>query len=161
MDSTAQKHLKIMTSKFLVITLFSMALPLNALACSPVKAHTVFFDVNSSKITKEQLERLSEWTDWLKKTYANRELIGTEVRVETGEKDRIQLGWNRELAVRLALIDLDFTAPIFDPTGQIYVGPPRPEIPGGGIRSRSVYMNFIPDCPHECPCQMHLDSKKN
>lgn len=150
-----------MTPKFILLALLCSTLSLNALACSPVKAHTVFFDVNSSKISTEQFQRLSNWTDWLKKTYANRELIGTEVRVETGEKDRIQLGWNRELAVRLALIDLDFTAPIFDPTGQIYVGPPRPESLSGGIPSRSVYMNFIPDCPHECPCQMHLDSKKD
>ena len=97
------------------------------------------------------MRRLLEWTDALKAKYPNRELIGTEVRVETGEKDKIQLGWNRELAVRLALIDLDFTAPDFDPTGQVLVEPPQAEIPGGGIpravcgsiSCRAAHMNAL------------------
>jgi len=145
----------------LITTLLFLTLVRPVLACSPINALPIFFGANSSKISSEQLQRLIEWTDQLKAKYPNRELIGTEVRVETGEKDRIQLGWDRELAVRLALINLDFTTPVFDPTGQILVEPPRPAIPGGGIPSRSVWISFIPGCPHECPCQKDLDSKKN
>lgn len=144
-----------MKHKFLITALFLLSIPFGALACSPIKAHTVYFEFNSSKISTLQFQGLAQWIDWLKKQYANRELIGTEVSVETGEKDRVQLGWNRELAVRLALIDLDFTAPDFDPTGQIWVKTRQPAKSGEGVRSRSVYMNFLPDCPHECPCQSH------
>ena len=140
--------------RLLAATLVLPAMSFGALACSPVKVHTVYFDVNSSSVSNLQLQKLSEWTNWLKKNYANRQWIGTEVTVETAEKDQIQLGWNRELAVRLALIDLDFTAPAFGPSEQIWVRPPQPASIGGGIRSRSVYLNFLPDCPHECPCQI-------
>jgi hypothetical protein len=133
----------------------SLVLPPDTLACSPIKAHPVFFEFNSSKISSTQLQALSTWAEWLKKEYPVRELIETEVKVEIGERDRIQLGWQRELAVRLALIDLDFTAPEFNPSEQIWVEPPRPPGSAGGIPSRSVWIHFLPDCPHECPCQSH------
>ena len=118
-------------------------------ACSPIKVHTVYFEAKSSRVSTLQRQHLLEWTNWLKKNYANRQWIGTEVAVETEEKNRIQLGWNRELAVRLALIDLDFTAPAFGPSEQIWVGLHQPAMMGGGVRSRSVHLNFLPDCPHE------------
>lgn len=122
-------------------------------ACSPVKAYPIFFDTNSSKISIVQFQKLAEWTHWLNKRYVNRQLIETEVQGETEEDDGIQLGWQRELAVRLALIDLDFTAPTFNPTEKIWIGPPRPIGTAGGIPSRSVWITFLPGCPHECACQ--------
>lgn len=143
------------------IAILCMMLPLPSLACSPVNALPIFFESNSSSISTDQIRKLAQWIDHLKTKYPNRDSISTEVRVETGEKNRIQLGWQRELTVRLALINLDFNAPSFYPTQRIIVEPPQPSFMGEGIPSRSVWIQFIPDCPHHCPCQVHVGSRKD
>jgi len=123
-----------------------------AIACTPVNAIGIFFEHNSSDLSMSQAERLSAWTAGMKEKYPNRDLIETEVRVENTEENVLQLGWRREFNVRHALVKLDFDAAELSPSDGVFIEDPRPAGVGGDTETRSVWINLIPGCPHECPC---------
>ena len=85
--------------------------------------------------------------------YKIRDAIDSEPAAETTEWDAEQLGRNRELAVRLALIDDNFIVPIFRTTEKVTIERARAARDDGAIETRSVWLNFLPGCPHECACQ--------
>lgn len=133
--------------------LLIMSAPVGVAACSPIKGLGVLFENNSSIISPSEMVKLSKWTAWLRKNYPERESIELEVNAETQEENAEQLGRARELAVRLALIDLDFTAPEFYPAEHVRIQPPVWSAFYGGMETRSVWIVFLPGCPHECQCQ--------
>ena len=124
-----------------------------AQACSPIEAIGISFEKNSSVIPEKERLALQAWTGRMRHKYKIRDAIDSEPAAETTEWDAEQLGRNRELAVRLALIDDNFIVPIFRTTEKVTIERARAARDDGAIETRSVWLNFLPRCPHECACQ--------
>lgn len=115
-------------------------------ACGPIENIDVYFPKDSAVISPEQLRRLSIWTVDLLKKYPWHSYIVLSANVQSDEHDVMQLGRQRELAVRLALIDMNFTRAPVHVADRIYVR----AINGlGGALSedvKRVELGLAPDC---------------
>jgi hypothetical protein len=123
------------------------------LACSPIKSIGVVFDRNSAKVPAEQVLKLANWTSMLRVRYPNREAIFMTTQAAFGENDASELGLRRARNVaRVLTEDLQFDVQRIKLPAEGYVATkPAPE---GSDLVKRVDIDFLPACPHECPCQM-------
>jgi len=85
-------------------------------ACSRYVGITMIFKENSATLIPDETARLSKWVDHVKEHYPRNNGILLVPGAETTESDARQLARRRELAVRLALIDLNLaTKDVFVP----------------------------------------------
>lgn len=125
---------------------------LAAFACSPGKSIDVFFAKNSSVLSAEQVLRLASWTAMLRQQYPHRQSIDMAANAEVGEQDAQDLATKRaDHVIHLFTDNLQFNAPTINPPtkGNVY--------PAGALGRedvKRVEIDFLPACPHECPCQM-------
>lgn len=84
----------------------------SAFSCSYYAGIGIFFEKNSAVISALEMKRLAEWAEYIHKTYPGADSLDIGVVNEVGERDLQSLGRQRELALRLALIDLRITAPV-------------------------------------------------
>ena len=119
-------------------------------SCSVIITTEVFFEKNSAVIRKEELSGLSEWTEKVARDYPKRRTIIMVTNVDKTETDGQQLGRNRELAVRLALLNLNFTAYEVAASPKVFVW--RAGELGEGSRNdvKRVELQIIPDMPPAC-----------
>lgn len=122
------------------------------LACSPIKSTGVVFDWNSAEVPAKQVLKLANWTSVLRVKYPNREAIFMTTQAAFGEKDASNLGLRRARNVAKILVeDLQFDVPqIHLPAHGYVAAAPAPE---GSDLVKRVDVEFLPACPHECPCQ--------
>ena len=124
-----------------------------ASACSPIKSIGIVFDRNSAEVPAEQVLKLANWTAMLRVRYPNREAIFMTTQAAFGENDASNLGLTRTRNVAKVLTeDLQFNVQRIKLPTQGYVATkPAPE---GSDLVKRVDVEFLPACPHECPCQM-------
>lgn len=134
-----------------IAILLAVATPA-AIACSPGKSIDVFFERNSSRVSAEQVSRLANWTAMLRERYPNRQSISMGANAEQGEQEPRSLAMERARNVARILDEsLRFSAPTvtLPMKGHVY--------PAGALGRedvKRVEIDFLPACPHECPCQM-------
>lgn len=124
-----------------------------ALACSPVKSIGVVFDLNSAVLPAKQVLKLANWTALLRTRYPNREAIFMTSQTAFGERDANELGLKRTRSVaRILQDDLQFDVQAIHLPTRAYAATKR--APEGSDLVKRVDVEFLPACPHECPCQM-------
>lgn len=146
----------------LFITLLIIALtafgPVNALACSPVKVFYVDFTPNSAEVSPDQILKLASWVRGLKERYPNHQAIFVESSVEPEELDHNPLGLGLERGNNVAHVLRDilhFNAEIILPQKSYVVNSGSLQKGSGNSgRAFGVQLDFLPSCPHECPCQL-------
>ena len=118
-----------------------------AYSCTYYVGTTVVFSENSAVIEPAEMHLLDAWADKIKKTYPEGKLITLEPSAEPQELEPEKLGRRRELAVRLALIDLHVTAGTVSPSENVYMSPPG----GWGSRreqgGKAVSISYLPSDP--------------
>lgn len=142
-----------MKLKFIALSLITLvAGQATALACSPIKSTGVVFDRNSAKVPAEQVLKIANWTALLRVRYPNREAIFMTTQAAFGEGDANSLGLKRMRSVAEVLTEnLQFDVQqIHLPTIGYVAAAPAPE---GSTLVKRVDIDFLPACPHECPCQ--------
>lgn len=133
-----------------IAILLAVAAPA-AIACSPGKSIDVFFDRNSARVSAEQVSRLANWTAMLRERYPNRQSISMGANAEQGERDPQGLAMQRARNVaRILDKSLRFSVPTvaLPKKGNVY--------PVGALGRedvKRVEIDFLPACPHECPCR--------
>lgn len=129
-----------------------------AFACSPVKAIGVYFERNATAVPSSQVLRLADWITNLRARYPNHQAMYVVGSGEPDERNPTTLGVERARHVAAVLRDnLGFDAAKIDLTERGYieepVGPYLKQLDkSDGVRG--VQVDFLPACPHECPCQM-------
>lgn len=98
---------------------------INAFACSYYAGIGIYFDKNSAEISDHEMKRLAKWAANIHETYPGADSLDIEVVNEIGETDGQQLGKRRELALRLALVDLNITAPVVHTSDKIDAWPEK------------------------------------
>jgi hypothetical protein len=135
----------------------AMLAPAAALACRPIKVFNVHFDPNSASVPADEVFRLANWMAELRLRYRNHEAIDVESSVEPQERDHDPLGLSlargRDVATVLGQ-NLRVSARI-DPPKRGYVVAPSASQKSAERRMRVIgaQLDFLPACPHECPCQ--------
>jgi hypothetical protein len=121
-------------------------------ACSPIKSIGVVFERNSSTVPAKEVFRLASWTAVLRSQYPNRQSLFLSAQAAFGEHDASNLGVRRAKSVaRVLKEDLQFDVHEVDLPIKGYAGAiPAPE---GSRLVKRVDIDFLPACPHECPCQ--------
>ncbi|MET3915626.1 hypothetical protein ABID97_002408 [Variovorax sp. OAS795] len=124
-----------------------------ALACSPIKSIGVVFERNSALVPAKEVLKLANWTAALRSAYPNRESLFLSTQSAFGERDAINLGARRARNVAKVLTkDLQFDVKEVDlPNKGIVAAVPASE---GSNLVKRVDIDFLPACPHECPCQV-------
>lgn len=125
----------------------------SVLACSPIKSIGIVFDRNSADVPADQVLKLASWTALLRTRYPNREAIFMTTQAAFGENDASNLGLKRTLNVARVLTEnLQFDVQRMRLPSKGYLATePAPE---GSDLVKRVDVEFLPACPHECPCQM-------
>lgn len=142
----------------LAVALTLSASPL-AHACSPVKSIGVYFERESSTVSAFQVSRLAGWMADLHARYPNFESIYISTGAEPDEHapDRLGMARARNVA-RVLRENLGFAeSKLFLPS-RSHVQEPVSDYLKTLDKSqgvRGVQMDFVPGCPHECPCQMN------
>lgn len=132
--------------------------PGGVLACSPVKSIAVTFYPNSSVVPADQVLKLADWMAGLEERYPNHESIDVGASVEPWERDHrpdgLGLARGRNVA-RVLKENLQSKARI-DLPRRGYVVVPNSSAAGTSKSTRvlGVQLDFLPACPHECPCPM-------
>lgn len=94
----------------------------------------------------------------LRKRYPNHEAIDVESWVEPREDDHAPQGLGLERARNVARVlreDLHFNATISLPASSYVAGPGSSSNSSlGSGRVIGAQLDFLPACPHECPCQL-------
>jgi len=111
------------------------------------------FERNSALVPAKEVLKLANWTAALRSAYPNRESLFLSTQAAFGERDAINLGVRRARNVAKVLKeDLQFDVKEVDlPTKGYVAAVPAPE---GSNLVKRVDIDFLPACPHECPCQM-------
>ena len=123
-----------------------------ASACSPIKSIGVVFERNSSTVPAKEVLKLASWTAVLRAQYPNRQSLFLSAQAAFGEHDASNLGVRRAKNVaRVLKENLQFDVQEVDlPTKGYVAAIPAPE---GSRLVKRVDIDFLPACPHECPCQ--------
>jgi hypothetical protein len=110
------------------------------------------FERNSSTVPAKEVFRLASWTAVLRSQYPNRQSLFLSAQAAFGEHDASNLGVRRAKSVaRVLKEDLQFDVHEVDLPIKGYAGAiPAPE---GSRLVKRVDIDFLPACPHECPCQ--------
>lgn len=141
----------------LATTLAVLLTPL-AHACSPIKVLGVYFERDSSAVPASQVARLANWMIDLRGRYPNHQAIYLGASTEPGEHAPSRLGLERANNVALVLHEnLQFARAKIDLPERSHVEAPvsaylKQFDQSQGVRG--VQLDFLPACPHECPCQM-------
>ena len=98
--------------KIAFVFVISTFISIDAFACSYYAGVGIYFDKNSALISAHEMKRLAEWAADIHETYPGADSLEIEVVNEIGETDGQSLGKKRELSLRLALVDLNITAPV-------------------------------------------------
>lgn len=124
-----------------------------AWSCSPIKSIGVVFERNSATVPAKEVLKLANWTAALRSRYPNRASLFFTTQAAFGEQDASALGVRRARNVASVLQqDLQFNVREVDLPKKGYVATkPAPE---GSDLVKRVDIDFLPACPHECPCQM-------
>jgi len=131
----------------------ALAVPQAALACSPIKSIGVLFEWNSADISAKQVLKLANWTAMLRVSYPNREGIFMTTQAAFGEHDASNLGLARVRSVaRVLKAHLQFDVQAVNLPTKGYVAT-RPAPKESRDLVKRVDIEFLPACPHECPCQ--------
>lgn len=141
----------------LLVLLTSALGPGGVLACSPIKSIAVTFYPNSSVVPADQVLKLASWMAELQERYANHESIDVEASVEPRERDHRPDGLGLERGrnvVRVLKQNLQFKARINLPRRGYVVMPSSSAGTSESERAVGVQLDFLPACPHECPCQV-------
>lgn len=126
-------------------------------ACSPIKVIGVYFERNSSAVSAVQVWRLANWMSELRQKYPNHEAIYIGASTEPREHAPSRLGMNRAQSVARVLREtLQFDERKIDLPTRSYVMAPvsaylKKLDANQGVSG--VQLDFLPACPHECPCQ--------
>jgi hypothetical protein len=141
----------------LAATLAALAAPV-AHACSPIKVIGLYFERDSSTVAAAQVSRLANWMADLRERYANHQAIYIGASTEPGEHAPGGLGMERARNVaRVLQKNLQFPAAKIELPSRSHVEEPAPASMKKWDKSqgvRGVQLDFLPACPHECPCQM-------
>lgn len=141
----------------LTATLALLATPA-AHACSPIKVIGVYFERDSSTVSAAQMLRLANWMSDLRQRYPNHEAIYIGASTEPGEQAPNRLGMERANGVARVLREtLQFAGEKIDLPDRSHVMAPASAYLKKFDNSqgvRGVQLDFLPACPHECPCQM-------
>lgn len=129
-------------------------------ACKLGESFDVFFGRESAVLSSGQQEQLASWTGKVLTNYPYHDSLLMVGSVERGEEGGETLRRQRELTVRLALIDMKFTKVEVDVYDLLPALPPRPLDGDGRNYNQSVGMDFIPGCPHRCQCQASWKDRK-
>ncbi|WP_285413192.1 hypothetical protein [Variovorax sp. efr-133-TYG-130] len=121
-------------------------------ACSPIRTIGIVFERNSATVPAKEVLKLANWTAMLRLQYPNRESLFLSTQAAFGEHDASNLGVKRARNVaRVLREDLQFDVREVDlPTKGYVAAIPAPE---GSDLVKRVNIDFLPACPHECPCQ--------
>lgn len=121
-------------------------------ACSPSRSIGVVFERNSATVPAKEVLKLANWTAMLRLQYPNRESLFLSTQAAFGEHDASNLGVKRARNVaRVLKEDLQFDVREVElPTKGYVAAIPAPE---GSDMVKRVDIDFLPACPHECPCQ--------
>jgi hypothetical protein len=142
-----------MKLKFIALPLMILvAGQATALACSPIRSIGVVFERNSATVPAKEVLKLANWTAVLRSAYPNRESLFLSTQAAFGERDASNLGVRRARNVaRVFKEDLQFDVrQVVIPTRGYVAAAPAPE---GSDLVKRVDIDFLPACPHECPCQ--------
>jgi hypothetical protein len=143
--------------------LFWVCAPTLALACSPARHIDIFFDRNFATVPSEEVLRLANWMVGLRIRYPNHESIDLSGTTEPGEHMPSQLGLQRaDNVARILSETLQFDAQKIHMPSKAYPIEPAPAYMKPEYLKRQpaldrvdgVGLDFLPACPHECPCQM-------
>lgn len=123
-----------------------------ALACSPIRSIGVVFERNSATVPAKEVLKLANWTAVLRTQYPIRESLFLTTQAAFGEHDASNLGVRRARNVaRVFKEDLQFDVrEVGIPTKGYVATMPAPK---GSDLVKRVDIDFLPACPHECPCQ--------
>ena len=141
----------------LVAALAAVLATSSAFACSPIKVVGVYFDRESAVVSAQEVSRLANWMAELRVRYPNHEAIFMGASAEPGERKPEALARARALNVEHVLkVHLAVQhAAIYLPE-RYHVMVPALAYLKMMARSqgvRGVQLDFLPACPHECPCQ--------
>ena len=140
------------TLGYLLASFAAVALMPSAQACSPIKSIGVVFEQNAATLPAKEVLRLANWTAVLRSQYPNRESLFLSTQAAFGERDASKLGVRRAMNVaRVLKENLQFDVREVDLPAEGHVAAiPAPE---ASRLVRRVDIDFLPACPHECPCQ--------
>lgn len=139
--------------KYLLTPLAMLLAAPIAWACSPMQSISVVFERNSATVPAEEVLKLADWTAELREKYPNRQALYFTTQSAFGERDASALGMRRARNVAKLLEDsLQFKVKeVLLPTRGYVAAIPAPE---GSRLVKRVDIEFLPACPHECPCQV-------
>lgn len=126
-------------------------------ACSPMQVIGVYFEHNAATVSAAQVSSLANWMADLRARYPNHESIDISASAEPGERAPSSLAMERARNVaRVLQENLQFDATKIYLPNHAYVSKPasaylNPLEKSQGVRA--VQLDFLPACPHECPCQ--------
>ena len=146
------------TEKTILSTVAALLMLTTAVAhaCRPQKNFGVYFPHNSATVPAYQVKRMAEWMTELREQYPNHQSIYVSGSGEVGEHDAARLGLKRAHNVaRILQENFQFKGDI-DVTKIGGVEEPASEYLKKMTKSEGVYgvqLDFLPACPHECPCQ--------
>jgi len=126
-------------------------------ACSPIKVAYVSFERDSASVSAAQVSRLANWMADLRVRYPNHGSITLHASTEPGEHSPDSLGMERARNVARVLLDnLGLDEAKVSLPQQAHVIAPSSVTNLKGEKTQGVIgadLEFLPACPHECPCQ--------
>lgn len=132
-------------------------MPVRTEACSPVKVIDIVFPFASAVVSAGQVSRLAHWLADLRVRYPNQESIDIGASAEPGERNPEDLASARARNVaEILTAQLGFERQKVYLPLKVYVRAPatnfsKPLERAGDVKG--VQLDFLPACPHECPCQ--------
>lgn len=126
-------------------------------ACRPIKVAYVHFERNSAAVSAAQVSNMANWMADLRVRYTNHGSITLHASTEPGEHSPDSLGLERARNVDRVLRDnLGLEAAKIHFPERSHVMAPSSVVNSRGEKKQGVVgvdLEFLPACPHECPCQ--------
>jgi len=139
--------------------LASLLVPLaiaSAHACSPVKSIDLRFSENSAVVPGLEVMRLAHWIADQNRTYPNQQGTFVGGLAETTERNARELAMQRANRAKTLLLDLGLGKAPIEVKAHVYTPEQTKDLMNDVHR---VEIDFLPGCPHECPCQVAHESK--
>ncbi|MGV2290817.1 hypothetical protein AAHK20_19030 [Trinickia sp. YCB016] len=127
------------------------AITSGAFACSPVHSLDVSFDRDSANVPGKEIVKLANWAIDLQIKYPNLERTAVGGLAESDENEPNSLAVQRAENVKRLLTSFGLGRAPIDVDAKLYKPSHLEGIPENG---RRVEIDFLPGCPHECPCQV-------
>jgi len=137
-----------------VVLLVPLAMA-SAHACSPVKSIDLSFSENSAVVPGQEVMRLADWIGDLNRAYVNQQGVFVGGLAETTERNAKDLAMLRASRTKALLFDLGLRKAPIEVKAQVYT--PQ-QTKGLMNNAHRVEIDFLPGCPHECPCQVEPGS---